>query len=284
MLKQDDFYVYVYIDPRNHEEFYYGMGQGKRKDQHLRDSSDSTKTKTIRAIKQAKLDPIIRVIARGLTQEQAFLVEKTLLWKLGKNLTNQATGSFSKKFRKPNTLDHDLPGFDYVEDLYYFNVGQGDHRQWSDCKRFGFISAGQGKKWRDSICNFREGDIVAAYLKRRGFVGIGRVTHRARPIRNVTIEGRPMSALALTCGRMLDNVESDEKCEYVALVKWLRTVASEPHWKSKSGLFTTQNIRASLQNQPKTVRFLEKRFNIALAKYQSGKPRMKKQSSARTEA
>ena len=25
-----DYYVYVYIDPRNHEEFYYGKGKGSR--------------------------------------------------------------------------------------------------------------------------------------------------------------------------------------------------------------------------------------------------------------
>jgi hypothetical protein len=27
-----DYYVCVYIDPRNHEEFYYGKGVGSRKD------------------------------------------------------------------------------------------------------------------------------------------------------------------------------------------------------------------------------------------------------------
>ena len=26
-----EYYVYVYIDPRNFEEFYYGKGKGKRK-------------------------------------------------------------------------------------------------------------------------------------------------------------------------------------------------------------------------------------------------------------
>ncbi len=28
----NDYYVYVYIDPRNREEFYYGKGVGSRKD------------------------------------------------------------------------------------------------------------------------------------------------------------------------------------------------------------------------------------------------------------
>lgn len=31
----DDYYVYVYIDPRNYEEFYYGKGKGSRKNAHL---------------------------------------------------------------------------------------------------------------------------------------------------------------------------------------------------------------------------------------------------------
>ena len=29
-----DYYVYVLIDPRNFEEFYYGKGKGSRKDVH----------------------------------------------------------------------------------------------------------------------------------------------------------------------------------------------------------------------------------------------------------
>ena len=33
-------------------------------------------------------------------------------------------------------------------------------------------------------------------------------------------------------------------------------------WKSKSGLFTTQLVRASLDNQPKTVSFLEEKFDL----------------------
>lgn len=65
----NDFYVYVYIDPRNYEEFYYGKGIGKRKDAHLRDTSDSDKATRIQAIKNAGLKPIIRVIAKDLSAD-----------------------------------------------------------------------------------------------------------------------------------------------------------------------------------------------------------------------
>jgi len=47
-----DYYVYVYIDPRNNEEFYYGKGIGSRKDSHLRDTSEGAKAKRIAAIKK----------------------------------------------------------------------------------------------------------------------------------------------------------------------------------------------------------------------------------------
>ena len=73
-----DYYVYVYIDPRNNEEFYYGKGKNSRKDAHLDDTSDSPKTNQISDIKREGLNPIIRVIARVLSGEEALLVEKTL--------------------------------------------------------------------------------------------------------------------------------------------------------------------------------------------------------------
>lgn len=108
-----DYYVYVYIDPRNFEEFYYGKGCGSRKDAHLLEESDSAKSRRIQEIKREGLTPIIRVIARSLTETEALLIEKTLLWKLGKLTTNIATGHFAEKFRPDSTLHKDLFGFDF---------------------------------------------------------------------------------------------------------------------------------------------------------------------------
>lgn len=77
------YYVYVYIDPRNLEEFYYGKGKGSRKEAHLAAVGDSEKAKRIRDIKRAGLSPIIRVIASDLTQNEAFLIETTLILEAG---------------------------------------------------------------------------------------------------------------------------------------------------------------------------------------------------------
>jgi len=115
----NDYYVYVYIDPRNHEEFYYGKGRGSRKNAHLSDSSDTQKARRIAAIHKAGLKPIIRVIARSLSQHDALLVEKTLLWKLGRQLTNVASGHYADNFRPHNMIHQEIPGFDFANGIFY---------------------------------------------------------------------------------------------------------------------------------------------------------------------
>lgn len=258
-----DYYVYVYIDPRNFEEFYFGKGRGSRKNAHLSDGSDSEKAKRIAAIHKVGLQPIVRIIARGLSEHDALLVEKTLLWKLGRQLTNISSGHYSSNFRPHNTLHTELTGFDYQCGFYYYNVGEGPNRNWDDYKEFGFISAGQGIRWRDAMLGFKKGDLVAAYLKGRGYVGIGKITAIAKPVNEVHIGGKPLLRQKLRCEGLADNATSPELCEYVAQVQWLKTVErTEAKMKRKSGIYTTTHIRASLDGQPKTVEFLEEAFDI----------------------
>jgi hypothetical protein len=255
-----DYYVYAYIDPRNLEEFYYGKGSGSRKDAHLADTSDSPKVKRITAIRAAGAEPTVRVIARGLTEEQALLMEATLLWKLGKYTTNRMAGHFSAHFRPHDTLHRELAGFDFQNRLYYFNIGHGEHRLWEDCRRYSFISAGHGRKWRDAMCQFRRGDVFAAYLKGHGFVGIGRIQEEAQRVNQIQIAGRPLLTL---CPVMAPDCESAEKSEYVAKVEWIHSVAKDAAKTTrKFKLYTTPLLRASLDGQPKTVEFLSKEFGV----------------------
>ena len=257
----NQYYVYVYIDPRNLEEFYYGKGKGKRKEAHLWDDNDSEKAKRIKAIKKEGLLPIIKVIAKDLTEREAFLIEKTLIWKLGKNLTNQSSGHFANKFRPHNTLHLNLAHFDFKNGLYYVNVGEGVHRYWDDCRKYGFLSAGQHKKYSDPIRTLEVGDIVAAYLKKHGYVGIGRVLEKAVRVNDFKVDNKSLSQYNLHTD-IYDNC-LNEKSEYPVKVEWIKTVdRKNAKWKSKSGLFSSQLIKASLQNQTKTIDFLESQFGI----------------------
>jgi len=269
MSVTNDYYVYVYIDPRNHEEFYIGQGKGPRKDYHLSDDRDSKKKRRIAAIYKTGQEPIIRVIARDLTKPEALLVEKTLLWKLGRGLTNISSGYYAKRFRPPDTLHLKLSGFDYRRGIYFYNIGEGEHRCWDDYVEFGIISAGHGPSWRKAMLGFHEGDIFAAYASSqapRGFVGIGQVTSPAKPIREVIINGKPLLSYKLHQPKMADNADSNDLCEYVATVKWIKAFdRSEAKRKSKKeGIYTPRNVRASLDNQPPTIAFLEETFGVNL--------------------
>ncbi|MHB0857891.1 MAG: hypothetical protein ACYC5M_10005 [Anaerolineae bacterium] len=58
-------YVYVYIDPRDHEPFYVGKGKGERMYTHLKDPSESAKAARIAGIQAEGLNPQIDVLCLG---------------------------------------------------------------------------------------------------------------------------------------------------------------------------------------------------------------------------
>ncbi len=256
------YYVYVYIDPRNFEDFYYGKGKGDRKYAHLNDEGDTEKAKRIKAIQKEGLDPIIKVIAKDLTEQEAFLVEKTLIWKLGKNLTNVSPGHFGDKFRPHDTLHRSLSEFDFHNGIYYVNVGEGDHRKWEDCRKYGFLSAGQGVQWSDPLRELKKGDVVVAYLKRYGYVGVGTVDQEAVRPTQFSVGGKLLEEYMDANDPLFKN-SSNEKSEYLVKIKWMKSVAKDDaYWEKNAGLFTAQRVKVSLQNQKDTMTFLEEKFEI----------------------
>ncbi len=265
MTDKSDYYVYVYIDPRNFEEFYYGKGMGDRKYAHLADEGDSEKAKRIKEIRKSGLKPIIKVIAKDLTEREAFLIEKTLIWKLGRTLTNVSSGHFAEKFRPHNTMHTNLYGFDYQNGIYFFNVGEGPHRTWVDCRKYGFLSAGQGKIWGEQTQALREGDVVVAYLSKKGYVGVGVVIEEAVMAKYFRVSGKRLEQLNLVCKRMMENASDPEKAEYPVRVEWKASCdASEAKWARNRKLFSARMARASLQNQKQTMDFVSLAFNIDL--------------------
>jgi len=265
-----NYYVYVYIDPRNYEEFYYGKGKGSRKEAHLNPVGDSKKAKRIRNIERQGLSPIIRVIASDLTEDQALLIEATLIWKLGKYTDNIHAGHYKDNFRPHNTLHIELGGFDYQNGMYYYNVGEdvnSFHRSWEDYREYGFIAGGQAAKIRNNMMGFQDGDVIVAYLKRHGYVGVGRITQNARMIRDVKIGSKRLLDLPLVCKSWNVHMNDKDLSEYVCLVKWIKTFPrTEAKWKPRSGLYTTQLIKASLYGQPKTIDFIDSTFGLNLKK------------------
>ncbi|MEK9207328.1 MAG: GIY-YIG nuclease family protein [Patescibacteria group bacterium] len=264
----EDYYVYVYIDPRNFEDFYYGKGKGSRRYAHLKDDSDSEKSQRIQAIQKLGLEPIIRVIAKDLAEREAFLIEKTLIWKLGRTLTNKSSGRFADKFRPHYSLYRDdLPGFDFKNGLYYVNVGQYystsiGNRVWEDCSKYGFLAAGGGKQWSDPIRTLNKDDIVVAYLKRHGYVGVGRVVEKAVRASEFKHNGKLLLDIPLKSTGLFRNLGT-ENCDYLVKIEWMETVdAEKAKWRARSELFTAQRVVVSLRNQPGTIKFIKKEFGV----------------------
>jgi hypothetical protein len=263
MKNTNDYYVYVYIDPRNNEEFYYGKGRGNRKSAHLLAEGDSAKVKRIKEIKKEGEQPKIKVIATDLSEEHAYLVESTLLWKLGKNLTNAAAGIFASKFRPQNTFHKELPGFDFNHGIFIVNVGEGAHRCWADSQKCGFLSAGQQRKYSEQLEGLQPGDVVVAYLNKHGYVGIGIVAHSPVRVRDFRYQGKGLTKVNLRQPNIYENSEDGDRSEYLVIIDWKKTVPSDKaKWKAKAGLFTTRLVRASLSNKTKTIKFLESEFDI----------------------
>lgn len=113
----NNFYVYVYLDPRKkgsytygkysfeYEPFYVGKGKGNRYKQHLLECSlkyNNIKNNKIKLIIKNGLNPIILKIDKNLTEQKALNLEEYLIKKIGRiklnsgpltNLTNGGEGT-----------------------------------------------------------------------------------------------------------------------------------------------------------------------------------------------
>ncbi|MDD2709245.1 MAG: GIY-YIG nuclease family protein [Verrucomicrobiae bacterium] len=265
MSTNEDYYVYCYIDPRNLEEFYYGKGRGNRFMAHLQDQGESGKARRIQEIVDDEGEPIIRVIAKDLTEEQALMIEATLIWKLGNRLTNINSGHYAGKFRPQNTLHKKLTGFDFSRGIHFFNVGENPKdeitRSWEDCLTHGFLSAGYGLRYMRQARQVQKGDVVLAYLSGHGYVGLGVVMAEAVPAREFRVDNKPLSKIELQYPDIIHDSDDLEKCEYVIKVKWLvAKKRDEALWKQ--GLFRARQTRVSLEYQPQTLRYIEQKWGI----------------------
>jgi uncharacterized protein len=264
MKTKCDYYVYAYFDPRNYEMLYVGKGRGSRKNAHRAVKVGSEKEQRLHGIQRAGLKPLIRVIAASLTEDQALLVEKTLIWQPGNRLTNVNSGHYADKFRPPNTLHLSLPGFDTSRGVYFVNVGHFAHREWDDSRKYGFLAAGYGRVFSSQLERLEVGSIAAAFMSGQGYVGIARVLAKPVPARDFRYRGRPLSRKMLTGPELLHDLHDDDECEYLVAVKWIKQVPEEKaRFRRKAGLFAIPSVVCSLSNQAKTLEFLEQQFKVS---------------------
>lgn len=142
--------------------------------------------------------------------------------------------------------------------FWFVNVGEGKTRTWEDNREFGYLGAGQGKRYSDALYRLSIGDKVFAYMAGEGYVGYGEICSSAVPIRDAKYKGTPLLDVGLRAPNASANLSDDAMCEHVVGVNWIATVpASEA--KTFPGVFANQNVVCKLRDE-RTLKFVQDKF------------------------
>lgn len=125
---------------------------------------------------------------------------------------------------------------------YYVSFGSGE-RKWNDAIKFGFISAGGGNWYSNTLKMLTPGDRIWVNIPHTGYVGVGIVESESQIAKNVRFllekEEKGFQELEVE-GNYLYSIDDEEKAEYVVKVKWLKTVPEKSAIK-EFGFFGNQN-------------------------------------------
>jgi predicted transport protein len=148
---------------------------------------------------------------------------------------------------------------------FYVTIGD---RPWEDAERYGYVAAGGGEPYTKPLENLVPGARVFLYKPYpvKGFVGVGIVKEKARPVTefDVEVDGQRVSILAAPLkdpDAVRHDADDPERREHLVRVEWLKTRPIEDAiWQS--GLFTNQVTTCKLRDQ-ETIEYLEQAFGIA---------------------
>ncbi len=124
---------------------------------------------------------------------------------------------------------------------FYVSFGT-EGRSWDEAAKHGFVSAGGGTWYSNTLKLLKPGDRIWVKAPGYGFVGVGRVKGVSTPANEfrVNVEGtqKPVSDIL-----MADNYKHPrpgEKGEYFVAVEWAQTVSLENAF-NEPGLFGNRN-------------------------------------------
>jgi len=128
---------------------------------------------------------------------------------------------------------------------YYVSFGDSERRNWEDARQWGFISAGGGRWYSNTLGMLNEGDRIWVNIPKTGYVGVGIVTGpvvRADEFL-VPVDGteKPLPEASTRARyRSKPENESEDTAEYVVPVQWTHTVPAGKAF-AETGLFGNQN-------------------------------------------
>ncbi len=151
---------------------------------------------------------------------------------------------------------------------FYACFGHGESRNWEEGRRYGFICAGCGSWYSNTLNLLSVGDHVWVKAPGYGFVGVGEVTGPREPItdfRIVTDAGeRPAAELLTGATYHREFINDDERREYFVPVRWVHSVPLEEA-VSDIGLFGNQNTvcKPTTPKWRTTIERLRERWRLA---------------------
>jgi hypothetical protein len=146
---------------------------------------------------------------------------------------------------------------------WFVNVGESPHRNWDDNVKYGYIGAGQGLKYSESLKRLKEGDTIFAYMKGVGYAGFGIVRKPAQMVKDFVVDGSGKTLLdvPLKAPKVSENRDDPELSEWAVGVGWKKTL-NRNDARTFKGIFANQNIVCKLRHKP-TVDFLKIQFELA---------------------
>lgn len=127
---------------------------------------------------------------------------------------------------------------------FYVSFGDPNSRNWEEARRYGFISAGGGSWYSQTLKQLQPGDRVWVKIPATGYVGVGIVQSAVEPASSFTLnteDGEKLAMDVLKHGELYrQNADDPDKSEYFVPVKWLET-RSEQEAVNEVGFFGNQN-------------------------------------------
>ncbi len=127
---------------------------------------------------------------------------------------------------------------------FYVSFGDPQSRVWEEARRYGFISAGGGSWYSQTLKQLQPGNRVWVKIPATGYVGVGIVQSAVEPASSFAITTGDGEKLAMDVLKFGDgyreNADDPDKSEYFVPVKWLDT-RSEEQAVNEVGFFGNQN-------------------------------------------